>query len=87
MKKTEMFQAMGEIDDDLLTDAEEFLHTPTTSKVRYWIKWCGLAACLTRFAYFKASSMTSNRTKSPTSSLAWPASMLPPWTMSFCIPS
>lgn len=47
MKKTELFQAVGEIDNDLLADAENFLNNTTTvrRKSNPWMKWGGLAAC------------------------------------------
>lgn len=45
MKNIELFQAAGELDDDLLLDAEEFLKGPKKPKSRPWVKWGGLAAC------------------------------------------
>lgn len=46
MKEIKLFEAVGELDDDLLADAEEFLNAPKTPKPRLWVKWGGLAACL-----------------------------------------
>lgn len=46
MEKLELFQAVGELDNDILQDAEEFLCR--TSRKRHapvWVKWGSLAAC------------------------------------------
>lgn len=45
MKDIRLFEAVGELDDDLLLDAEEFLDAPKKQKPRPWVRWGGLAAC------------------------------------------
>lgn len=46
MEKLDLFQALGEVDDDILEDAEEFLHrTPDKRPAPAWMKWGSLAAC------------------------------------------
>lgn len=52
MKELELFQAVGEVDDGILQDAEEFLnrtpgkgHAPAVRRAPVWVKWGSLAAC------------------------------------------
>lgn len=45
MKDIRLFEAVGELDDNLLLDAEEFLNSPKKQKPRPWVRWGGLAAC------------------------------------------
>lgn len=51
MEKLDLFRAIGEMDDDILEDAEAFLHTPAERlapakrRAPAWVKWGGLAAC------------------------------------------
>lgn len=51
MEKLDLFRAIGEADDDILEDAEAFLHTPAERlapakrPAPAWVKWGGLAAC------------------------------------------
>lgn len=51
MEKLDLFRAVGEADDDILEDAEAFLHTPAERLAPAkrpppaWVKWGGLAAC------------------------------------------
>lgn len=46
MEKLELFRAIGELDDDILEDAEEFLaQTPGRARASAWVKWGSLAAC------------------------------------------
>lgn len=51
MEKLDLFRAIGEMDDDILEDAEAFLHTPAERlapakrPAPAWVKWGGLAAC------------------------------------------
>lgn len=46
MEKLELFRAIGELDDDILEDAEEFLtQTPGRARPSAWVKWGSLAAC------------------------------------------
>lgn len=53
MKDIRLFEAVGELEDDLLADAEEFWENTTTArkKPRPWVRWGGLAACLAVAAY------------------------------------
>lgn len=46
MEKLELFQAVGELDNDILQDAEEFLcRTSGKRHAPVWVKWGSLAAC------------------------------------------
>lgn len=51
MEKLDLFRAIGEADDDILEDAEAFLHTPAERlapakrPAPAWVKWGSLAAC------------------------------------------
>lgn len=45
MEKLDLFRAIGEADDDILEDAEAFLHAPAKRPAPAWVKWGGLAAC------------------------------------------
>lgn len=46
MTELELFQAVGELDDDILQDAKEFLcGAPAKRRAPVWVKWGGLAAC------------------------------------------
>lgn len=51
MEKLDLFRAVGEADDDILEDAEAFLHTPAERLAPAkrpppaWVKWGSLAAC------------------------------------------
>lgn len=47
MNKWELFEAAGQVDNDLLEDAEEFLQRSGTRRPRPWVKWGAMAACLT----------------------------------------
>lgn len=48
MKNIELFRAVGEIDDGLLSDAEALLNGTSMARKKPgpWVKWGGLAACL-----------------------------------------
>lgn len=46
MKDIQLFEAVGDVDDDILQDAEEFLQRERVVKPRPWVKWGGLAACV-----------------------------------------
>lgn len=45
MNEMRLFEAVGELDDELLLDAEQFLAAPAARRSRSWVKWGGLAAC------------------------------------------
>lgn len=46
MDKLDLFRAIGELDDDMLQDAEAFLRAaPPKRRAPVWVKWGGLAAC------------------------------------------
>lgn len=45
MKDIHLFESVGEVDDDLLSDAEEFLQRERVVKPRPWVKWGAAAAC------------------------------------------
>lgn len=47
MEKLDLFYALGEVDDDILEDAEVFLHTSAKRLTPAWMKWGSLAACAT----------------------------------------
>lgn len=46
MSELDLFQAIGELDDGILEDAEAFLRgAPPKRRAPVWVKWGGLAAC------------------------------------------
>lgn len=45
MEKLDLFRAVGELDDEFLEDAEQFLHAPAKRPAPAWVKWGSLAAC------------------------------------------
>ena len=45
MEKLDLFHAVGELDDDILEDAERLLRAPAKRPVPVWLKWGSLAAC------------------------------------------
>lgn len=48
MKTEEFFEVLGEIDDDIVKDAQSLIKKNTNGKVRKisWVKWGAIAACL-----------------------------------------
>lgn len=45
MEKLDLFRALGDVEDDILEDAEGFLRTPERRRAPAWVKWGSLAAC------------------------------------------
>lgn len=68
MEKLDLFRAVGETDDDILEDAEAFLHAPAKRRAPAkcpapaWVKWGSLAACaalaLTGVFFFRRPNCT-----------------------------